>query len=106
VPARLVWLAILVKPFRESDLTPSIEVAWPRFSEFRTMEREVNSLQDAPGNPQSGRSGQRNLDGHPGLNETDAFRKIQKMNMNNRKADARQWPRPSSWPIRPASSSQ
>ena len=37
----------LVKPFREGDLTPAIEVALARFSEFRTMEREVISLQDA-----------------------------------------------------------
>ena len=37
----------LVKPFRESDLPPAIEVALARFSEFRAMEREVDTLQDA-----------------------------------------------------------
>ncbi len=37
----------LVKPFRESDLTPAIEVVLARFSEFRAMEREVANLQDA-----------------------------------------------------------
>ena len=37
----------LVKPFRESDLTPAIEVALARFSEFRAMEQELNNLQDA-----------------------------------------------------------
>jgi response regulator NasT len=94
VPARLV-AGDPVKPFREERPDPSrVEVSLARFSEFRTMEREVNSLQVDAGNPQSGRSGQRNLDGHPGLNETDAFRKIRKMSMDNRKADPRGWPRP------------
>ena len=37
----------LVKPFRESDLAPAVEVALARFSEFRVMEREVDSLQEA-----------------------------------------------------------
>ena len=36
----------LVKPFRESDLTPAIEVVLARFSEFRALEREVASLGD------------------------------------------------------------
>ena len=37
----------LVKPFRESDLAPAIEVALARFSEFRAVEREVGDLQEA-----------------------------------------------------------
>jgi AmiR/NasT family two-component response regulator len=37
----------LVKPFRENDLAPAIEVALARFSEFRAMEQEVGNLQDA-----------------------------------------------------------
>jgi response regulator NasT len=75
----------LVKPFRESDLTPSIEVALARFSEFRTMEREVNSLQDALETRKAVDRAKGILMDTQGLNETDAFRKIQKMSMNNRK---------------------
>ena len=51
----------LVKPFRESDLTPAIEVALARFSEFRVMEREVSNLQDALGDAQ----GRGSRQGHP-----------------------------------------
>jgi len=37
----------LVKPFRESDLAPAIEVALARFEEFKAMEKQVGGLQDA-----------------------------------------------------------
>ena len=37
----------LVKPFREADLLPAIEVALARFSEFKQMNQEVHDLQDA-----------------------------------------------------------
>ena len=32
----------LVKPFQETDLTPAIEVALARYSEFRTLERRAS----------------------------------------------------------------
>jgi AmiR/NasT family two-component response regulator len=44
----------LVKPFRESDLTPAIEVVLARFSEFRSMEREVSNLHRCTGDAQDG----------------------------------------------------
>ena len=75
----------LVKPFRESDLPPSIEVALARFSEFRAMEREVDTLQDALETRKSVDRAKGILMDTQGLSETEAFRKIQKMSMNNRK---------------------
>ncbi len=75
----------LVKPFRESDLTPAIEVALSRFSEFRAMEQEVGSLQDALETRKAVDRAKGILMDTQGLNETEAFRKIQKMSMNNRK---------------------
>jgi response regulator NasT len=75
----------LVKPFRESDLPPSIEVALARFSEFRAMEREVDTLQDALETRKAVDRAKGILMDTQGLSETDAFRKIQKMSMNNRK---------------------
>ncbi len=75
----------LVKPFRENDLTPAIEVALARFSEFRTMEREVISLQDALETRKAVDRAKGILMDTQGLTETEAFRKIQKMSMNNRK---------------------
>ena len=75
----------LVKPFRENDLAPAIEVALARFSEFRTMEREVGDLQEALETRKAVERAKGILMDSQGLNETEAFRKIQKMSMNNRK---------------------
>jgi YesN/AraC family two-component response regulator len=36
----------LVKPFRESELAPAIEVALARFAEFRQLEKEAADLRD------------------------------------------------------------
>jgi response regulator NasT len=76
----------LVKPFRESDLTPAIEVVLARFSEFRSLEREVQSLQDALETRKLVDRAKGILMDTQGLNENDAFRRIQKMSMNNRKS--------------------
>lgn len=75
----------LVKPFRESDLAPAIEVALARFSEFRAMEREVGNLQDALETRKLVERAKGILMDTQGLNESEAFRRIQKMSMNNRK---------------------
>jgi len=75
----------LVKPFRESDLAPAIEVALARFSEFRAMEREVGSLQDALETRKLVERAKGILMDTQGLSESEAFRRIQKMSMNNRK---------------------
>ena len=75
----------LVKPFRESDLTPAIEVAMATYSEFRAVEREVDTLEDALETRKLVDRAKGILMDTQGLNETDAFRKIQKMSMNNRK---------------------
>ncbi len=37
----------LVKPFREADLVPAIEVALARFDEFQAMEKQVGDLEEA-----------------------------------------------------------
>lgn len=76
----------LVKPFRESDLTPAIEVALARFSEFRAMEREVETMQEALETRKAVERAKGILMDTQGLSETEAFRKIQKMSMNNRKS--------------------
>ncbi len=75
----------LVKPFRESDLTPAIEVALTRFSEFRTLEREVGDLRETLETRKIVERAKGILMESQGLNEAEAFRRIQKMSMNNRK---------------------
>lgn len=75
----------LVKPFRESDLTPAIEVALARFSEFRTIERELDDVSDALETRKLVDRAKGILMESKSLNESEAFRRIQKMSMDNRK---------------------
>ena len=75
----------IVKPFRESDLAPAIEVALARFEEFRAMESEVDSLKEALESRKLVDRAKGILMDAQGLSEADAFRRIQKMSMNTRK---------------------
>jgi AmiR/NasT family two-component response regulator len=75
----------IVKPFRESDLAPAIEVAVTRFAEFRALEREVGDLKLALETRKSVDRAKGILMDTQGLTEAEAFRKIQKMSMNIRK---------------------
>jgi AmiR/NasT family two-component response regulator len=75
----------LVKPFRESDLSPAIEVALARFSEFRALEKEVGDLQKALETRKFVDRAKGILMDTQGLTEAEAFRKVQKMSMNTRK---------------------
>lgn len=75
----------LVKPYRENDLVPAIEIVLARFSEFRVIERELGDMQEALETRKAVERAKGILMDTQGLNETEAFRKIQKMSMNNRK---------------------
>jgi response regulator NasT len=75
----------LVKPFREADLSPAIEVALARFAEFSEMEQQVGNLQQALETRKLVDRAKGILMDRQGLTEAEAFRKIQKMSMNNRK---------------------
>jgi len=75
----------MVKPFRESDLAPAIEVAVARFAEFRALEKEVGDLTLALETRKLVDRAKGILMDSQGLTEAEAFRKIQKMSMNTRK---------------------
>jgi response regulator NasT len=75
----------LVKPFRESDLLPAIEVALSRFNEFKTVQQEVEDLQNALETRKLVERAKGILMDSQGMDESEAFRKIQKMSMNTRK---------------------
>jgi len=75
----------LVKPFRETDLLPAIEVALSRFSEFKTVRQEVADLQHALETRKLVERAKGILMDTQGIEENEAFRKIQKMSMNTRK---------------------
>jgi AmiR/NasT family two-component response regulator len=75
----------LVKPFRESDLVPAIEVALARFKEFKAMEKQVGDLELTLETRKYVDRAKGILMDNEGLSEADAFRRIQKMSMNSRK---------------------
>ena len=75
----------ITKPMRESDLTPAIEVAMARFSEFRALEKEVGDLKQALETRKLVDRAKGVLMDTQGLTEAEAFRKIQKMSMNKRR---------------------
>jgi response regulator NasT len=76
----------LVKPFREADLVPAIEVALARFKEFKAMEKQVGDLQLTLETRKYVDRAKGILMDSEGLSEADAFRRIQKMSMNSRKS--------------------
>mgnify|MGYP001076048484 FL=1 len=75
----------MVKPFREDDLVPAIEVALARFKEFEALHKEVDDLQLALETRKLVDRAKGILMDSQGLSEAEAFRKIQKMSMNTRK---------------------
>lgn len=76
----------LVKPFRETELLPAIEVAVARFAEFRELEREASDLRDQIETRKLVERAKGVLMQTNGLSEPEAFRKIQKLSMNTRKS--------------------
>jgi two-component system, response regulator PdtaR len=76
----------IVKPFREQELVPAIEVALERFREFRALEKEVADLKEAFETRKLVDRAKGLLMDTQGLTEAEAFRKIQKMSMNSRKS--------------------
>ncbi len=76
----------LVKPFRESDLLPAIEIALARFKEFSAIHQEVSDLQYALETRKLVERAKGILMDTQGLDEQVSFRKIQKMSMNTRKS--------------------
>ena len=75
--------AYLVKPYREEDLTPAIEVALARFREFQELQQQVLDLQTALETRKLVDRAKGILMDKQGLSEAEAFRKIQKMSMDN-----------------------
>ena len=76
----------LVKPFRESDLVPAIEIALARIAELLALQNEVDDLTQALETRKVVDRAKGILMNVNNLNETDAFRRIQKMSMNNRRS--------------------
>ena len=76
----------LVKPFRDSDIQPAVEVALARFEEFRAVREQVRTLEESLETRKIVDRAKGVLMDTQGLKEADAFRRIQKLSMDSRKS--------------------
>jgi response regulator NasT len=76
----------VTKPWRSSDLKPAIEIALSRFQEFRAIESRVKDLEDSLATRKVVEKAKGVLMEQYKISEQDAFRRIQKASMNNRKS--------------------
>jgi response regulator NasT len=78
-------VAYLVKPFREADLLPAIEVAMARFVELRALDKQLGDMREAMETRKIVERAKGVLMETQGLSEPEAFRRIQQLSMNTRK---------------------
>lgn len=76
----------VVKPFSESDLLPAIEIAMSRYQELRSLEDEVVSLKDLIETRKKIERAKGILMDSYHLKEAEAFKRIQRTSMNQRKS--------------------
>jgi len=77
--------AYLVKPIKEADLLPTLEVAMARSEELQAVEAEVGSLKETLATRKLVERAKGILMDQSGMTEAMAFRKIQKLSMDRRK---------------------
>jgi len=76
----------MVKPIREAEVVPAIELALARFREFRALEKQLGDSREALETRRVVERAKGVLMDSLGLREAEAFRRIQKLSMNNRKS--------------------
>ncbi|OYT75210.1 MAG: response regulator [Armatimonadetes bacterium JP3_11] len=76
----------IVKPFKQADLTPAIEVALARYQEARELEQQVDDLKEALETRKIIERAKGILMDTYGLREQEAYRRIQVQSMNTRKS--------------------
>jgi response regulator NasT len=79
-------IGYLVKPFREAQLGPAIDVTLSRFREFRAMKTELGNTKEALEARKVIERAKGLLMERYNLNEAEAFRRIQKRSMDSRKS--------------------
>ena len=79
-------LAYLVKPVKESNLFPAMEIALSRFREFLEIEQELNDLRNSLETRKILDRAKGLLMDAYNLNEQEAFRRIQQYSMAKRKS--------------------
>jgi response regulator NasT len=76
----------IVKPFRQDELLPAIEIALSRYREYRELEKEMGDLRETLEARKVIERAKGVLMDQYGLKESDAFRRIQKLSMDTRKS--------------------
>ncbi|MEI7643619.1 MAG: response regulator [Chloroflexales bacterium] len=76
----------VVKPFREAELLPAIEIAMARYQEFLEMDKQIYDLKETLDTRKLVERAKGILMDSQGLKEAEAFRKIQQLSMNTRKS--------------------
>jgi response regulator NasT len=76
----------VVKPFREAELMPVIELSLARFEEFQALERDVGDLKEALESRKIVERAKGVLMEAHGLRESEAFHRIRKTSMDARKS--------------------
>ncbi len=77
-------LAYLVKPVREAELIPAIEVAMARFQELRALQHEVGTLKETLETRKFVERAKGVLMKREGVDEQEAFLRIQRQSRNTR----------------------
>lgn len=83
--AELGAAAYIMKPFEEKQILPAIRLAVSHFEELQSLRAENESLKEAVEVSKLVNKAKNLLAEHEGLTESQAFRKIQKMSMDNNK---------------------
>jgi AmiR/NasT family two-component response regulator len=76
----------VVKPFREAELMPVLELSFARFEEFRALEKEIGDLNEALESRKIVERAKGVLMETYGLKESEAFHRIRKASMDSRKS--------------------
>jgi len=76
----------LVKPFKEADIVPAIEIALSRWQEYLELEKQAAGLEDKLETRKAVDRAKGILMDQYGLKEQEAFRRIQLQSMNTRKS--------------------
>jgi two-component system, response regulator PdtaR len=78
-------MSYIVKPFRDTDLMPAIELAVACYAAFRGMDKQVDELTEKLETRKLVERAKGILMDSQGMKESEAFRKIQQLAMNTRK---------------------
>ncbi len=76
----------IVKPFRDTELLPAIEITMARYQEFTEMDQQISDLKETLETRKLVERAKGVLMDTQGLKEAEAFRKIQQLSMNTRKS--------------------